>query len=265
LAAAVILSLRSGPQPKVPEPSTPDPTASAESRAAPRVAHPPNPTAPDASTTLATSQPTTEERVAALTETVSLAMSPERDGLTERLVTEGLSRTDAERAGQRFVEGYAGCLLEAVRRQYEAQGMHSGEFLDRTETAWLQLLEYARLNRVRAAMSPCLANVAQQVGIPFPASFGATGTLDEQIVPPPPPPAWAAEADERIRGYVASRPGLGVAAVRIECVEQGCTVMLVGRDIRIFELEFDVFAERNGFARAVLRGDGNRRLVWLER
>ena len=41
--------------------------------------------------------------------------------------------------------------------------------------------------------------------------------------------------------------------------------MLTGRDIHIFDFEFDVFAEQNGFQHAVLRGDGNMRLVWLQR
>jgi hypothetical protein len=40
---------------------------------------------------------------------------------------------------------------------------------------------------------------------------------------------------------------------------------MVGRAIRIFDLEFDVFAEQNGFGRAVLRGDSNARSVWLPR
>jgi hypothetical protein len=47
--------------------------------------------------------------------------------------------------------------------------------------------------------------------------------------------------------------------------EAGCYVVLVGRDIPIFDFDFDAFAEQNGFARALLRGESNRRVVWLER
>ena len=71
--------------------------------------------------------------------------------------------------------------------------------------------------------------------------------------------------ESRIRDHVASRPDLGVTDALVDCRQAGCTVMLVGRDIRVFEFDFDVFAEQNGFARAVLRGERNRRLVWLER
>jgi hypothetical protein len=71
--------------------------------------------------------------------------------------------------------------------------------------------------------------------------------------------------DSRIRDHVASHPGLGVTDVFVECRDEGCGAMLVGRDIRIFDFDFDVFAGRNGFRKAVVAGDSNRRSVWLER
>jgi len=69
----------------------------------------------------------------------------------------------------------------------------------------------------------------------------------------------------RIRDHVASRPELGVTDVLVDCREAGCYVVLAGRDIPIFDFDFDAFAEQNGFARALLRGESNRRLVVLER
>jgi hypothetical protein len=71
--------------------------------------------------------------------------------------------------------------------------------------------------------------------------------------------------ERRIREYVASRPDLGVTDAVVECREQGCRALLVGRDIRIFDFDFDVFAEQNGFQRAMVGGDRNGRSVWLER
>jgi hypothetical protein len=210
-------------------------------------------------------QPSTEERAAAVKHTLTLGMGPERDGMAERLVAQGLSRVDGERMAQRFIEGYAECLFDATRKQYEAQGMSGNEFLDNAERSWSQLLAAFQLSRVRSAMSPCMANISQQTGIPLVAGYESGGSLDERITPPPPPPPWAAEMDSRIRAHVASRPELGVTDVLVECREEGCSVMLVGRDIRIFDFQFDVFAEQNGFEHALLRGDGNRRLVWLQR
>jgi hypothetical protein len=190
-------------------------------------------------------------------------MSPQRDIVVEQLVAQGLSREDAERMGQRAVEGYADCLFESVRRQYEAQGNLS-EFLDHTDDiAWLEAA--ATLSSVRAATAPCLANVAQQVGITLPASPASGGNLDERITLPIEPPSWGAEMERRIRDHVASRPELGVTDVVVTCREQGCSALLVGRDIRIFEFEFDVFAEQNGFQKAVVGGQANGRSVWLER
>jgi hypothetical protein len=203
-----------------------------------------------------------EERAAAVKHTATLIMGRQRDHVVEQLVEHGLSREDAERMGQRAVEGYADCLFEAVRKQYEAQG-NLGEFLDHSEIAWVEAA--ISLSSVRTAMAPCLANIGQQVGIPSPASLASGGSLDERITLPPEPPSWAAEMERRIRDHVASRPELGVTDVVVECREQGCSALLVGREIRIFDFEFDVFAEQNGFQRAMVGGDRNGRSVWLER
>ena len=71
--------------------------------------------------------------------------------------------------------------------------------------------------------------------------------------------------ESRIRQYVASRPVPEITQVVVRCIEEGCNVTLVGDDIRIFDLQFDVFAEQNGFQHAVLGGDKELGLVWLQR
>jgi hypothetical protein len=201
-----------------------------------------------------------QEHAAAVKHALTLTMGPDRDRIAERLVAQGLSQPDAERMGQHAIEGYADCLYEAARKQYAAQG-NLNEFLDHIEIAWV--FAASNLNRVRATMAPCLANIGQQTGIPWPAEYASGGSPDERITLPPPPPPWAAEMDSRIRDHVASHPGLGVTDVFVECRDEGCGAMLVGRDIRIFD--FDVFAGQNGFRKAVVAGDSNRRSVWLER
>jgi hypothetical protein len=130
---------------------------------------------------------------------------------------------------------------------------------------WAQAMAYLGLNRVQAAAVPCVANVSQQTGVPLPANFGSGASQIDNVAPQSPPPAWAADMDARIREHIASYPGSAVADVLVDCSEEGCNVYLVGPDIRIFDLEFDVFAEQNGFAHAVLRGDGDLRFVWLQR
>jgi hypothetical protein len=193
---------------------------------------------------------------------LTLAMGAEREKITKDLVEQGLSLADAEQMGRRAVEGIADCLFDAARSQYEAQGNLS-EFLDHTAIDWV--LAATNLNRVRDVMAPCLANVRQQAGLPLPAEQPPRGSPDERVTLPPPPPPWAAEMDSRIRDHIASHPGLGVTDVFVQCREEGCGAMLVGSDIRIFDFEFDVFAEHNGFQKAVVGGDRDRRLVSLER
>jgi hypothetical protein len=202
-----------------------------------------------------------EERAASISHMVTFALAAQRDRMIEALVTLGLSQTDAEQMGRRAIEGAADCFYEGAREQYESQGNLS-EFLDHGDITWLEAA--LNLKRVRTAMAPCLANIQQQTGLPFDDS-DAVGNLDERVALPPPPPPWAAEMDSRIRDYVASHSGLGVTDVVIHCREAGCIASLIGSDIRIFDFDFDVFAEQNGFQRAVVGGESNRRNVWLER
>jgi hypothetical protein len=71
--------------------------------------------------------------------------------------------------------------------------------------------------------------------------------------------------EARIRDYVASYSAPEIETAFVKCIEKGCNVMLVGRDIRIFDLDFDVFAEHNGFQGALVGGDSNLRVVSLQR
>jgi len=207
-------------------------------------------------------QTSDEERAAVVKHTLTLTMGSYRDRVVEQLVAQGLSPTDAEQIAQRFIEGFSDCLFEAARRDSDAQGRGLKEFL---EMSWTQTMAYISLNRVRSAAAPCVANISQQTGISLPAEFGSSGSRDETISPPPPRPLWASDMESRVRDHIASHPELAVTGVFVDCVENGCNVMIAGRDIRIFDLEFDVFAEQNGFKRTVLHGDSNSRFVWLER
>ena len=207
------------------------------------------------------------ERITAIKHAMSKAMSEFRETILNGLVAQGLAPIDSEQTAQRFIEGFADCLFEAARREYETQGISVEEFLDRIEIVWTQPVESTtNLNRVQSAAAPCVANVGQQAGIPFPANFGtAANEISERFSAEIESPPWADEMEDRIRDHVASQPELVLTGLLVTCRENGCNVMMVGRDIRIFDLEFDVFAEQNGFKHAVLGGDSNRRLVWLPR
>jgi len=242
-----------------PEPFAPT-TATVPADAEPLVA-----TATPAPQDLAASQPSArlsiEKRTAALKHTLTVFVGALHDEVAEQLIRQGLSREDAERMGERFLEGYVDCEFDTMRDEYEAQGATVDTFLDRAEQGWPHVLDGYDANRARRAMAQCVANLSQQTGIPWSVDYSAAGNAEEQIAPPP----WAAEMEGRIRDHVASRPELGVTDVLVDCREAGCYVVLAGRDIPIFDFDFDAFAEQNGFARALLRGESNRRLVVLER
>ena len=201
-----------------------------------------------------------DEDPAAIKRAMIAVMGPKRAVLADWLTAQGLAPEDGERIAQRFLEGLADCLLEAVRNEHEARGNP-----DQRGMSWTQVLAYVNLNRIQSAAVPCASNISQQTGIPLPASFGSGGSRRDDIPEETPAPPWAPEMEARIRDYVASYSEPAIRSVIVECDEPGCNVTLVGRDIRIFELDFDVFAEQNGFKHAVLRGDSDSRFVWLQR
>jgi len=206
-----------------------------------------------------------EERAAALKRMMSESMALPQDGLVDGLVARGLARVDSERVAQRFRDGLADCLFEAARTEYEAQGIGLKEFLDGAEMVWMRALGYINLNRVPSTAVPCVANISQQTGVPLPADFGSAGSYLDRMPPVPPSPTWGADMEARIREHIASYAAPSITSVLVKCVDNGCNAFIVGRDVRIFDLEFDVFAEQNGFKHAVLGGDSNRRFVWLQR
>jgi len=126
-------------------------------------------------------------------------------------------------------------------------------------------MAYVNLNRVQSAAVPCVVNAGQQSGIQVSDDFGTAGSRADDIPPERPSPPWAAEMEGRIRDHVASYSAPGIDGMIVKCIEEGCGVTLVGREIRIFDLEFDVFAEQNGFQSAATSGDSNARYVWLKR
>jgi hypothetical protein len=195
-------------------------------------------------------------------------MAESRDAYAKGLAASGLASADSNRIAQRFTDGLADCVFEAARKEYEAQGVRLKEFLDGAEIVWSQPVELGirNLGRIQSRAAPCIATVSQQAGIPMPTNYGsAANDIVERFSAGLEPPPWAGEMQTRIREHLASHPALDLTEVLINCREEGCSVMMVGRDIRIFDLEFDRFAEQNGFKHAVLGGGSSRRFVWLQR
>jgi hypothetical protein len=212
------------------------------------------------------STPHDEQRVAAIKETIGNVLEAESRTWANELSQDGLARSDSELAVHRFIEGFTDCIFDAARREYEVQGMTVNEFLDAAETrSWFRTWEYLTSKRVRRAAVSCVANVCQQTGLPMMPGFEYGGLDVDRIEPAPPVPSWATGMDSRIRDHVASYPDAGVASVQVQCVEAGCSVALIGHAIRVFDLEFDVFAEQNGFDHAIAGNSiGNVRIVWLQ-
>lgn len=80
-------------------------------------------------------------------------------------------------------------------------------------------------------------------------------------------PPWSDEMESTILAYIAEHPALQLTDLQVQCAESGCVVFMGGKEIPIYQMNFDVFAEKHGFANAVIRGsDGSdRRIVFLRR
>jgi hypothetical protein len=206
------------------------------------------------------------QRVVAIKRAISKAMADSRDEVTRGLAASGLAAADSEPIAQRFIDGVADCIFEAARNEYEAQGVALKEFLDGTEIVWSQPIEMGTrdLRPIQSRAAPCVADASQQAGLPMPASYGsAADDIIERFSAGLESPPWGAEMEARIRDHIASHDR-ALAGILVKCRDDGCNVMMVG-DVRIFDLEFDRFAEQNGFQHAVLGGDTSHRLVWLQR
>jgi len=72
--------------------------------------------------------------------------------------------------------------------------------------------------------------------------------------------------ESAILSHIGRHPGLKLTNLQVQCAEDGCLILLIGRDIPVYELDFDVFATEHGFSAALIRGDGIQdRTVFLRR
>jgi hypothetical protein len=197
---------------------------------------------------------------------MATAMGAARDLTAEQLAARGLSPAYAEHIARRYVEGFADCVFEAARKDSEARGLGLKEFLDGAEVIWTRTAVSIDTTHVPPGAVACVANVSQQAGLPPPAAvLRRPGATTAQLAAPAARPLWAVDMEALIRNHIASHPEVPVERVVVNCLADGCNVLLAGRDIPIFDLEFDVFAENNGFRHAVVGGDTNARSVWLQR
>jgi len=79
-------------------------------------------------------------------------------------------------------------------------------------------------------------------------------------------PPWSDEMESTILSHIGQHPGLKLTNLQVQCAEEGCLILLIGRDIPVYELDLDVFATEHGFNAALIRGDGiEDRTVFLRR
>ena len=79
-------------------------------------------------------------------------------------------------------------------------------------------------------------------------------------------PPWSDEMESTILSYIGQHAGLKLTSLQVQCVERGCLILLIGRDIPVYELDFETFAAEHGFNAALIRGDGiEARTVFLRR
>lgn len=80
-------------------------------------------------------------------------------------------------------------------------------------------------------------------------------------------PPWSDAMENTILAYIAEHPALELTDLQVQCAESGCVIFMGGKEIPVYQLNFDVFAEEHGFANATIRGsDGSdRRIVFLRR
>lgn len=79
-------------------------------------------------------------------------------------------------------------------------------------------------------------------------------------------PPWSDEMESAILAHIGRHPGLKLTNLQVQCAEDGCLILLIGREIPVYELDLDVFATEHGFSAALIRGDGIQdRTVFLRR
>jgi hypothetical protein len=222
----------------------------------------PSPATSDASVTLDPPSRSPEQRSEAIKNLMRRSMGTARDGYVEELMAKGLARPDSERIVDEFTAGIADCVFEAARVDYESRGYTLDEFLRGAEMLWSHGSPEIDPQHLRNAVA-CAANVSQQAGLAVP--FDTPDVRSSEPTDVPADWAQAHEMEATIRRHIASHAELAVRDLFVHCEARGCEILMQGPDIRIFDLEFDRFAEQNGFRNAVLGGNARLRSVWLQR
>jgi hypothetical protein len=190
------------------------------------------------------------------------------------LAKSGLSRADSDAIARRFFADVAECAFEGARKQYAAAGTDFAELVAGAERVWSQENDAGiGVEVVAMREMPCVADAAQRAGIVLPPDLVAryAARVPDELsrsaaeFPHAARPPWADAMEAAIRAHLARYPSVALTSLYAECKANGCSVVIQGRDIPIFDLEFDVFAERNGFDHALVSGDDARRVVWLQR
>jgi len=218
--------------------------------------------ASDATVTLDPPSRSPEQRSEAIRNSMRKSMDTARDGYVEELMAKGLARLDSERIVDKFTAGIADCVFEAARMDYEARGYTLDEFLRGAEMLWSDGSPEIDPQHLRNAVA-CAANVSQQAGLAVP--FDTPDVRSSELADVPADWAQAHEMEAAIRRHIASHAELALADLFVHCEARGCEILMQSPDIRILDLEFDRFAERNGFRHAVLGGNAHLRSVWLQR
>jgi hypothetical protein len=189
-----------------------------------------------------------------------------RDPHVQALVNTGLAQSDAERIVDEFAHGIATCLFENARKDYETRGYTRDEFTRGAELIWASGGTFD-LKRLPPSVAPCVTNVGQQAGLAEAVGFeprqrrpGAPTDVPASTSAPNPD-----ETEAAIHSHIAKYPDLAVTDLFVHCEARGCEILMRGEKLQVFELEFDRFAEENGFLHAVVLGDESFRTVWLQR
>jgi hypothetical protein len=78
-------------------------------------------------------------------------------------------------------------------------------------------------------------------------------------------PSWADDMESTILSYVAQQPNLALTGLQVQCANEGCLLLMIGTGIRVYDMNFDVFADEHGFNGALVGGDSRARTVFLRR
>ncbi len=209
-----------------------------------------------------------DERPGLVKQALRNSMQGLRNQYIEELVAKGLARPDSERMVDEFVAGIADCLFEAARKDNEAHGYALDEFLHGAAMLSRRPGFFSiDVKHLPPSTALCAINAGQQAGLSQAVGFEPRQRPGSE---PADAPASAsgpsfAETEAGIRTHIAKYPELALTDLFVHCEARGCEILMQGQDIRIFELEFDRFAEENGFRHAVLSGDAGLRAVWLQR